>query len=77
MYIGCFYGGCGGDLASGGSETPAVGRFHHLLLDEGLGAGYPSLTQIDDTHVGIVYEGNQSHLVFEKFTLDELLRNEP
>lgn len=47
---------------------------HHLLLDEGRGAGYPSLTQIDDQHVGIVYEGSQSHLVFEKFSLDELLR---
>jgi sialidase-1 len=46
---------------------------HHLLLDEGLGAGYPSLTQIDAEHVGIVYEGSQSHLVFERFTLAELL----
>ena len=47
---------------------------HHLLLDEGRGAGYPSLTQIDEQHVGIVYEGSQSHLVFEKFSLDELIR---
>jgi sialidase-1 len=47
---------------------------HHLLLDEGLGAGYPSLTQIDAEHVGIVYEGSQSHLVFERFTLAELLK---
>ena len=47
---------------------------HHLLLDEGLGAGYPSLTQIDAEHVGIVYEGSQSHLVFERFTLTELLK---
>jgi len=47
---------------------------HHLLLDEGLGAGYPSLTGVDAGHVGIVYEGSQSHLVFEKFPLTELLR---
>ena len=47
---------------------------HHLLLDEGRGAGYPSLTRVDDAHVGIVYEGSQSHLVFEKFSLAELLR---
>ena len=47
---------------------------HHLLLDEGRGAGYPSLTRVDDSHVGIVYEGSQSHLVFEKLSLDELLR---
>ena len=46
---------------------------HHLLLDEGRGAGYPSLTQIDAEHVGIVYEGSQSHLMFERFTLRELL----
>lgn len=48
-------------------------RSHHLLLDEGRGAGYPSLTRVDEQHVGIVYEGSQSHLVFQKFTLDELL----
>lgn len=47
---------------------------HHRLLDEGRGAGYPSLTRVDDRHVGIVYEGSQSHLVFEKFSLDELLK---
>ena len=46
---------------------------HHLLLDEGHGAGYPSLTRIDDRHVGIVYEGSQAHLVFEKLSLVELL----
>lgn len=46
---------------------------HHVLLDEGRGAGYPSLTRVDAQHVGIVYEGSQSHLVFEKFSLDELL----
>lgn len=46
---------------------------HHLLLDEGLGAGYPSLTRVDDDHVGIVYEGSQSHLVFEKIALIDLL----
>ena len=46
---------------------------HHLLLDEGLGAGYPSLTRVDDDHVGIVYEGSRSHLVFEKIPLIDLL----
>lgn len=49
---------------------------HHLLLDEGRGAGYPSLTQIDAEHVGIVYEGSQAHLVFEKIALAELLHPE-
>ena len=44
-----------------------------LLLDEGQGNGYPSMTRIDDRHAGIVYEGSQAHLVFEKLSLDELL----
>ena len=47
---------------------------HRLLLDEGRGAGYPSLSQVDDKHVGIVYEGSGSHLVFEKISIDELLK---
>jgi sialidase-1 len=40
---------------------------------KGGGAGYPSLTRIDDAHIGIVYEGSQAHLVFEKFALQELV----
>lgn len=47
---------------------------YHVLLDEGRGAGYPSLTRVDADHVGLVYEGSQAHLVFEKFLLAELLR---
>ena len=50
---------------------------HHLLLDEGLGAGYPSLTRVDDDHVGIVYEGSQAHLTFERIPLRELLHSRP
>lgn len=46
---------------------------HHWLLDEGRGAGYPSLTQIDLEHVGIVYEGSQSQLVFQKLAVQDLL----
>ena len=47
---------------------------HRLLLDEGRGAGYPSLSRVDDKHVAIVYEGSGSHLVFEKISIDELLQ---
>ena len=47
-------------------------RKHRLLLDEGTGNGYPSVTRVDDEHIGIVYEGSQSHLVFEKISLKEL-----
>ena len=49
---------------------------YRILLDEGRGNGYPSMTQIDDSHAGIVYEGSQAHLVFEKLSLSELLRRE-
>ena len=49
-------------------------KSHHLLLDDGLGAGYPSLTQVDKKSIGIVYEGSQSHLVYEKVSLKRLLR---
>lgn len=48
-------------------------RSHHRLLDEGRGAGYPSLSRIDAEHVGIVYEGSQAQLVFEKIPVCELL----
>ena len=44
-----------------------------LLLDEGRGAGYPSLSRVGAEHVGIVYEGSGAHIVFEKISLDELL----
>ncbi len=44
-----------------------------LLLDELSGAGYPSLTSIDKNHIGILYEGSQANLVFEKIDLKEIL----
>ena len=49
---------------------------HHLLLDEFLGAGYPSLTRVDDDHVGIVYEGSPANLTFERISLQELISRE-
>ncbi len=50
---------------------------NHRLLDEGRGAGYASLTRIDENHVGIVYEGSRAHLVFEKLAFAELLEALP
>lgn len=47
---------------------------YQILLDEGRGRGYPSISRVDDRHVGIVYEGSQADLVFEKLSLDELLK---
>ena len=46
---------------------------NHYLMDAGRGFGYPSLTQIDGEHLGILYEGSGSHLQFQKFTLQELI----
>jgi len=46
---------------------------YHLLLDEGRGRGYPSITRVDAGHIGIVYEGSQADLVFERIPLKELL----
>jgi sialidase-1 len=46
---------------------------NRLLLDEGRGRGYPSLSQIDADHVGIVYEGSQADIVFEKIALRDLV----
>ncbi|MBM3740217.1 MAG: exo-alpha-sialidase [Acidobacteria bacterium] len=45
----------------------------HVLLDEGRGRGYPSVSHIGGDHVGIVYEGSRADLVFEKFAISELL----
>lgn len=42
-----------------------------LLLDDGPGFGYPSLSRVDDDHIGIVYEGSQAHLVFERIARKE------
>ena len=49
-------------------------KAYRLLLDDGRGAGYPSLSRVDDKHIGIVYEGSGAHLVFEKISIGELLK---
>lgn len=44
-----------------------------LLLDEGKGRGYSCLTSIDEQSIGILYEGSQADMVFQKILLSELL----
>ncbi len=44
-----------------------------LLLDEGSGRGYSCLTKIDEETVGILYEGSQADLIFEKIEISEIL----
>lgn len=46
---------------------------YHRLLDEGRGRGYASLSRAGDRHVGIVYEGSQADIVFERLSIEELL----
>jgi sialidase-1 len=45
-----------------------------FLLDEGQGRGYPSMTQINDTTIGVLYEGSQADLVFQKINIDEVIK---
>ncbi|WP_277345467.1 sialidase family protein [Maribellus sediminis] len=44
-----------------------------ILLDAGKGRGYSCLTSIDEQTIGILYEGSQADMVFQKISLSELL----
>lgn len=46
---------------------------HWLLLDEGKGRGYSSITSIDRATIGILYESSQADMVFQKIPLAELI----
>lgn len=48
---------------------------YYSLIDEGKGYGYSCLTSIDENTIGIVYEGSQAHMVFQRISLSELLEN--
>ena len=45
---------------------------HRLLLDEERGGGYSCMTMIDDKTVGILYEGSQAHMTFQRIPLREI-----
>jgi sialidase-1 len=47
---------------------------YRLLLDEGRGNGYSCLTGVDNDHIGILYEGSQADLVFQKIPLTDILK---
>jgi sialidase-1 len=47
---------------------------YHTMIDEGMGRGYSCLTSIDENTIGILYEGSQADLVFQKFTLADLMK---
>lgn len=46
---------------------------HHLLLDEGNGAGYSCMTMIDEATVGILYEGSQAQMTFQRIPLNDVI----
>lgn len=45
-----------------------------LLLDEGTGNGYSCLTAVDEDNIGILYEGSQANLVFQKVPVSEFIK---
>jgi len=45
---------------------------HVLLIDEGRGRGYSCMTSIDENTIGILYEGSQADLVFQRIKLSDL-----
>ncbi|MCU0455659.1 MAG: exo-alpha-sialidase [Bacteroidales bacterium] len=46
---------------------------NRLMLDELRSNGYSCLTSIDENTIGILYEGSQAQLTFEKISLAELI----
>jgi sialidase-1 len=47
---------------------------HQLLLDEQTGRGYSCMTMIDAETVGIMYEGSQADLTFQRIKLADILK---
>lgn len=46
---------------------------NQLLLDQGKGRGYSSITQVDETHVGILYESSRADMTFQKIPLSDII----
>ena len=45
-----------------------------MELDEGQAAGYSCFTSIGNDHIGILYEGSQAQMTFQKIKIDELIK---
>ena len=48
-----------------------------ILLDEGASAGYSCLTMIDETTVGILYEGSVGNMTFQRIPLSDIIGPAP
>ena len=46
---------------------------NRLLLDEGSGGGYSCMSMIDKNTIGILYEGSQAHMTFQRIALNDLV----
>ena len=53
-----------------GATWPAE---YHLLIDEGDGFGYSSLTKVDKDNIGILYEGSRSQMCFQVIPLKDIV----
>ncbi|MBK8976107.1 MAG: exo-alpha-sialidase [Planctomycetes bacterium] len=53
-----------------GASWPDARR---VLLDEGVCAGYPCLTMVDERTVGVLYESSRAHLAFQRIPLVDLV----
>ena len=47
---------------------------HWVLLDEWGGAGYSCLTTVNDSVIGILYEGSQANMIFQQILVKEFLK---
>ena len=47
---------------------------HQLLLDELPSAGYSCMAMIDRETIGILYEGSQAHMTFQRIPLSEVIQ---
>lgn len=45
-----------------------------IELDEGQGAGYSCITSIDNDNIGVLYEGSQAQMTFQRINLKELIK---
>ncbi|WP_430811344.1 MULTISPECIES: exo-alpha-sialidase [unclassified Carboxylicivirga] len=46
-----------------------------IELDEGSGAGYSCLTSINENTIGILYEGSQAQMTFQRISLSEIMKH--
>jgi len=47
---------------------------YYTLIDEGKGRGYSCMTSIDENTIGILYEGSQADLIYQRIKISDILR---